>query len=156
MGSMSTNRSTIIGPTESDLKDAFGPNVRLAPVATEDRLGRRVTGIDLSRPLTPEQASLVIALLDAHRLVSYPGQDEHSFNVNDLERLANHFGAVITHPKNYRNYRERGQELRLLPVVDSHRHRVRADPLVHEHVLRSANPNRPRLRRRNLGDQSAP
>ncbi len=67
-------------------------------------MGRRVHGVDLTRALTPDQAKLVVALLDRYRVVSFAAQDQSRFRLRDLERLANHFGAPIPHPKNYANY----------------------------------------------------
>lgn len=90
--------------TEPQLTRLFGPDVAITPLAAPDRMGRRVVGVDLTRPLTNEQAELVVALVDRHNIVSFKAQDVNGFDVHDLERLANHFGAVIPHPKNYANY----------------------------------------------------
>ena len=107
-------------PTESDLRDAFGESATITPLVSDDRFGRRVDGIDLSRPLTAEQSSLLIALVDRHHVVSFPGQDRTGFHVGDLERLANHFGAPVAHPHNFANYvgHAPGDELTLHPIED--------------------------------------
>lgn len=91
-------------PSEVQLRRLFGQQVTIAPLSSEDRMGRRVNGIDLSHGMTAAQAASLVLLLDRHRIISFPGQDQHGFVVSDLERLANHFGAVIPHPKNYANY----------------------------------------------------
>lgn len=67
-------------------------------------MGRRITGIDLTKTLNTEQAELLIALLDAFGVITFPDQDKEGFKVTNLERLANHFGAPLPHPKNYANY----------------------------------------------------
>jgi len=69
-------------------------------------MGRRIHGVDLTQPLTPEQARLLVDLLDQYQVVSFPDQHHANFLVSHLERLANHFGAPIPHPKNYANYIE--------------------------------------------------
>lgn len=116
----SDQRSPTAEPSESELHRLFGTGASLIPLTSENRMGRRITGIDLSGRLSAEQAALLVSLLDRHRIVSFAGQDELGFTVHDLERLANHFGAVIPHPKNYANYQQRRQDadiaLELLPV----------------------------------------
>lgn len=92
------------GATAALIQSAFGPQVEVHPVVDETRMGRRITGIDLRRPLTAEQADALIAALDAWQIVSLPGQ--HEMTVHDLERVANHYGAPIPHPSNIDNYLE--------------------------------------------------
>lgn len=106
-----------------DLADAcvrlFGSGVSISPLATDDRMGRRIRGVDLSRPLSPAQSDLLIALLDRFSIITFPEQAPSSFEVRHLERLANHFGAPIPHPKNFANYVEHMRSkvpLELLPV----------------------------------------
>lgn len=101
---------------QEQLQQAFGPDARLSPLSTPDKMGRRVHGIDLSRALEPAQADLLQSLLDQFNIISFPGQDQHGFTIHDLERLSNHFGAPIPHPKNYANYPAPADELELLPV----------------------------------------
>ncbi len=79
----------------------------------DGRIGRRLHGIDLAQPLTPDQASALLRLLDEHRVITFPHQNSSGFNVHDLERLANHFGAPITHPSNYANYGATDEPIRL-------------------------------------------
>ncbi|MEK9748908.1 MAG: TauD/TfdA family dioxygenase [Pseudomonadales bacterium] len=104
----------------SQCAELFGPHVAISPLSSIDRMGRRITGIDLTQPLSAPQARLLIALLDAFNIISFPRQDQHTFRVRDLERLANHYGAPIPHPKNYENYatyQRDGEPLRRLPVA---------------------------------------
>lgn len=89
---------------EAKLESAFGEAVSTAPLSSEGRFGRRVFGLDLTRTLTPEQAECLQGLLDRYKIISFPGQDQANFRLRHLERLANHFGAPIPHPKNYANY----------------------------------------------------
>ena len=102
----------------SRLHTLFGPQVNLTPLSSPDRMGRRMSGIDLRKHLSVEQAEVLIDLLDAYQVITFPEQDQNSFRVAHLERIANHFGAPIPHPKNYANYVEyhtRGTPLQLLP-----------------------------------------
>ena len=100
------------------LQRHFGPDASIAPLSSPDRMGRRIHGVDLADPLTPGQAELLVSLLDEHRIISFPDQDRSGFDVNDLERLANHFGAPLPHPKNYANYASRTKDsvLELMPT----------------------------------------
>ena len=91
---------------EEKIKSLFSPAASLAPLSTQDRMGRRVAGIDVTVPLNEAQAELLVALLDQFNILSFPEQGGPSFKLRSLERLANHFGAPITHPKNYANYIE--------------------------------------------------
>ncbi len=106
-----------MNPIEA-LERAFGAGVEIEPVQTADRMGRRVRGVDLSKPLAEAQAAALLGLLDHFHLVTFPEQDTLGFGLDDLERVGCHFGAVITHPKNYANYREKGAKLRLLPEAE--------------------------------------
>lgn len=105
-----------VPPSQTELKRLFGADATLSPITTRDRMGRRVHGVDLSRALTAEQARCLIALLDRHHLVCFPNQNDHGFNLGDLERLGNHFGAPIPHPSNYDNYGNPDGELQLKPL----------------------------------------
>ncbi len=112
-----------------DVAAALGPQASLEPLTTPDRAGRRVHGVDLSRPLSPAAAELLVSLLDQHHIVSFPAQDRNGFTVTDLERLANHFGAPIPHPYNYANYAEyvrSGEPLRTHDVAQRVSSRVNA------------------------------
>ncbi|MGB1335989.1 MAG: TauD/TfdA dioxygenase family protein, partial [Luminiphilus sp.] len=102
----------------SQLHEVFGENIALTPLSSPELMGRRMSGIDLRRDLSAEQAQLLIDLLDAYQVITFPDQDQNSFRVAHLERIANHFGAPIPHPKNYANYVEyhtQGVPLQLLP-----------------------------------------
>jgi hypothetical protein len=63
-------------------------------------MGRSVHGVDLTQPLTPKQAKLIVGMLDDDNDVSFAGQDQSSFSASHLEQLAHHFGASIPDPKN--------------------------------------------------------
>ena len=102
----------------SRLHRLFGERAVLTPLSSSDRMGRRISGVDLRRDLSVEEAELLIDLLDAYQVITFPDQDQNSFRVAHLERIANHFGAPIPHPKNYANYVEyhtQGIPLQLLP-----------------------------------------
>ncbi len=88
----------------AELSHYFGTQTSITPLISEDRMGRRIHGIDLQQPLSPAQAELVISLLDHYHVISFPGQNQTSFRLRHLERLAYHFGAPIPHPKNLANY----------------------------------------------------
>ena len=98
---MTINASTNI---ELDLKRLFGEHTSIVPLISVDQMGRRIHGVDMTSPLTAEQAELLINLLALYNIITFPGQDQTSFRLRHLERLANHFGAPIPHPKNYANY----------------------------------------------------
>ncbi|MGB1342017.1 MAG: TauD/TfdA dioxygenase family protein [Pseudomonadales bacterium] len=104
---------------EESLRRLFGESASTVALSSNDRLGRRIFGVDLTQPLTPEQAELMVSLLDRYKLISFPNQGEGQFRIRHLERLANHFGAPIPHPKNYANYadyKKKKVPLALLPV----------------------------------------
>lgn len=103
--------------TSTLLREAFGAHVSAEPLTDPDRMGRRIHGLDLSKPLTPAQANALIAALDEWQIISAPGQDRHSMSVIDLERLANHFGAPIPHPSNIDDY-VGGGSITIKPVED--------------------------------------
>lgn len=98
------------------LGELFGSQASLEPLTSSDRMGRRVRGLNLAEPLSEGQAELVVGLVDRYSIVSFPDQDTFGVDVVDLERLASHFGAVIPHPKNFSNYRNRDQTPVLAPV----------------------------------------
>lgn len=109
------------GPTSGviseQLKVLFGEQAYITPFVTAERMGRRVHGVDLQQPLNPEQAAFVVALLDDFNIVSFPDQRQKTFLLRHMERLANHFGAPLPHPKNYANYGKPDQELRLVELA---------------------------------------
>lgn len=89
---------------ESALRSLFGGHVDISCLVDEQKMGRRISGVDLTQPLKKEQAQLLVELLDAFSILSFSCQNQHNFRVRHLERLANYFGAPIPHPKNYANY----------------------------------------------------
>ena len=97
-------------PTDADfaanLAHLFGPKTAISQLATADRMGRRLQGVDLTQALTEEQARFVVSLLDHYHVLTFADQAQATFRLRHLERLANHFGAPIPHPKNYANYLE--------------------------------------------------
>lgn len=104
---------------DHELARLFGPAVASTPLSTDDRMGRRIHGVDLTEPLSQDQARLLVALLDRFSVISFPNQGDSSFQLRHLERLANHFGAPIPHPKNYANYidyKKKKVPLGILPV----------------------------------------
>ncbi len=103
------------GDLDHELRRHFSDAATITPLASPDRMGRRIDGIDLSGPLEAEQAELLVRLLDVHQIICISGQDAHGFDVHDLERIANHFGAPLPHPRNYANYGS-GEPLQLRPV----------------------------------------
>lgn len=105
-------------PFDSDLMRVFGSNATIAPLTSTERLGRRVAGIDLTEPLTPARAAVLVALADWHRIVSLPTRDTHGFSVGHLEQVANHFGTPLPHRHNYANYvgHAAGDLLELRPI----------------------------------------
>ena len=107
------------GADTVDVAAVLGPNASLEPLTTPDRMGRRFHGVDLSQPLSPAAAELLVSLVDRYNIVSLPAQDQNGFIVTHLERLANHFGAPIPHPYNFANYADyvrSGEPLRLHDV----------------------------------------
>ena len=103
---------------ELKLLNTFGSQTSMTPLLSAERMGRRIHNVDLSQPLSGEQAKLLIELFDEYQIISFPAQDKNGFLVTSLERLANHFGAPIPHPKNYANYAEyhrQGAPLKRLP-----------------------------------------
>jgi alpha-ketoglutarate-dependent taurine dioxygenase len=87
-----------IAEFDAELKRVFGSNTSTAPLVDDTRMGRRIFAVDLTQPLNPEQSRLMVDLLDRFSVISFPGQDQSSFRLAYLERLANHFGAPIPHP----------------------------------------------------------
>lgn len=104
---------------EEKLTQLFGNNVSMTPLDSNERMGRRIHGVDLTGLLSTEQASFMVHLLDLYKVISFPEQDQARFRLRHLERLANHFGAPIPHPKNYANYiefKKKKAPLKLLPT----------------------------------------
>ena len=98
---------------ESEVTRLFGTGASIDLLSVDKCIGRRVTEVDLASPLSPEQTEFVVSLLDHHPVISFLNQDKDGFCVHNVERLPNHFGAPITHPKNYANYGARDEPLRV-------------------------------------------
>ncbi|MDD9906364.1 MAG: TauD/TfdA family dioxygenase [Rhodospirillaceae bacterium] len=79
----------------------FGPNVQVEQPLGPSGMGARVTGVDLSVPLTPAQVELLLDTLSQCRLFSISGQDLDRFSLDGFERFANHWGAPVAHPSNF-------------------------------------------------------
>ena len=109
-----------IDSVEWRLKNLFGSNSTLEPLNSNKSMGKRVHGIDLTRPFSIEQAKMVVKLLDLYKIISFPSQDRTGFNLRHLERLANYFGAPIPHPKNYANYGEFKKNKTPLELLPAH------------------------------------
>lgn len=107
--------------TELDdgLLQLFGSAAHVTRLAPNQRMGARIHGVDLTQPLSVAQAELLVRLLDHYSIISFPDQGAtDGFRLRYLERLANHFGAPIPHPKNYANYidyKKHGVPLELPP-----------------------------------------
>ena len=115
---MKTSPETLDTVLQPKLQDVFGSQATLVPLSHSGRMGRRVLGVDITQPLTAPQAQLVVELLDRYSIISFPNQGGDSFQLRQLERLANHFGAPIPHPKNFANYaqyKKNREPLQLLP-----------------------------------------
>ncbi len=124
-----TDATASTAPTEIEVSRLFETEATISPLSSADRMGRRIRGVDLSRSLTPDQARCMQSLLDHHHILSFPNQDQSSFGLTDLERLANHFGAPIPHPSNYANYGAVDEPLRLKePAQRAHALANRAFP----------------------------
>ena len=68
--------------------------------------GCRIFGVDLSQPLTPEQAQLLVEAVPRFRVVCLAGQNISTdgpggLTLQRVERLASHFGCVMPHPNNF-------------------------------------------------------
>ena len=46
------------------LREQFGRETEITPLIAEDRMGRRIHGVDLTKELSATQAELMISLLD--------------------------------------------------------------------------------------------
>ncbi len=80
------------------LRKLFGKGARCEGPLAVGGAGRRFTGIDLGRRLTPEQVTFLLDALGHFGIVSIPGQDLETFSLAHFERFANHWGAPVPHP----------------------------------------------------------
>ena len=84
------------------LRQVFGAHVRCeGPLATNGA-GLRVTGVDLGTPLRPDGVNALLDALAQYRIVTLGGQHLESFSVAHFERFANHWGAPLPHPSNFK------------------------------------------------------
>ena len=51
---------------EEKLTQLFGNNVSMTPLDSNERMGRRIHGVDLTRLLSTEQAEFMVHLLDLY------------------------------------------------------------------------------------------
>ncbi len=79
----------------------FGANIKIKRPLGPSGMGARITGIDLSTPLTPAQVDLLLDTLSQCRLFTIGGQDLKRFSLALFERFANHWGAPVAHPSNF-------------------------------------------------------
>jgi alpha-ketoglutarate-dependent taurine dioxygenase len=54
---------------------AFGSSVTVEPLVSPARMGRRIAGVDLLSPLSPEQVTVMIELVDRYQVVCFSGHD---------------------------------------------------------------------------------
>ena len=75
------------------LRKAFGANAGSEGPLASSGAGLRITGVDLSAPLSPEQVAVLLDALAWYRIVTIAGQDLESFSLAHFERFANYWGA---------------------------------------------------------------
>ena len=73
------------------LREQFGRETEITPLIAEDRMGRRIHGVDLLRRYRPPRQSSWSACLINLRSSRSPVRTKRPFGWGDLERLANHF-----------------------------------------------------------------
>ena len=61
-----------IADFDRQLRQVFGVDISTSPLSTDERMGRRVHGVDLTQSLTPAQAKLIVGLLDHYTLCLSP------------------------------------------------------------------------------------
>ena len=88
-------------PFDKRLRELFGVDARSEGPLAASGAGWRFTGIDLCRPLNPEQVAFLLDALSQFRIVSIAGQDLAAFSLAHFERFANHWGAPVPHPNNF-------------------------------------------------------
>ena len=84
------------------LRQAFGAHVRCEGPLAASGAGLRIAGIDLRRPLGSGKVHALLDALGQYRIVTLAGQDLESFSVAHFERFANHWGAPLPHPSNFK------------------------------------------------------
>jgi len=86
---------------DEQLQVLFGAAARSEGPLAKSGAGRRFIGVDLCRPLNPEQVTFLLDALSQFGIVSIAGQDLASFSLAHFERFANHWGAPVPHPNNF-------------------------------------------------------
>ncbi len=84
------------------LRRAFGAQVQSDGPLAASGAGLRVRGIDLRKPLRPDAVNALLDALGQYRIVTLAGQQLDSFSVTHFERFANHWGAPLPHPSNFK------------------------------------------------------
>ncbi|MCY3622957.1 MAG: TauD/TfdA family dioxygenase [Gammaproteobacteria bacterium] len=84
------------------LRRAFGAHVRCEGPLAAGGAGLRVTGIDLRNRLGPDEVNALLDALGHYRIVTLAEQRLESFSVAHFERFANHWGAPLPHPSNFK------------------------------------------------------
>ena len=87
---------------EHRLQEAFGAHVRSEGPLAPGGAGFRITGVDLSKPLEPDQVNALIDALSHYRIMTLADQDLDAFSAAHFERFANHWGAPLPHPSNFK------------------------------------------------------
>ena len=87
--------------TPGRLGRLFGAGASMEGPLAPCGAGLRLKGIDLCRPLDPEQAEFLLDALAWRRIVCVAGQDLGRFSLDLFERFANHWGAPVPHPNNF-------------------------------------------------------
>ena len=114
-------------PIHRQLQKAFGADVRSESPLADSGAGIRISGIDLSQPLQPEQVNTLFDTLAQYRIMTLAGQDLDTFSAAHFERFANHWGAPLPHPSNFRRLgNTRYYEPELLPLEERPSTRVNA------------------------------
>ena len=112
------------------LRRAFGAGVDTEGPLAVSGAGLRVTGIDLSAPLSPDQADVLVDALAEYRIVTIAGQDLAKFSLAHFERFANHWGAPLPHPSNTRQREGAGagnrRHIEFLPLEERRAGQVNA------------------------------
>ena len=87
---------------DQQVQQAFGAKARVEGPLAASGAGLSISGVDLCTPLNPEQVTCLLDALSQYRILSLPGQDLASFSLARFERFANHWGAPLPHPSNYK------------------------------------------------------
>jgi alpha-ketoglutarate-dependent taurine dioxygenase len=86
---------------EQRLRAEFGTGARSESPLTRNGTGMRLTGIDLSQPLSKGQVDFLLDALRQARILCIADQSLDHFSLPHFERFANHWGAPIPHPSNF-------------------------------------------------------